>query len=97
MNREYLETEMYKYKKIDAVAMSLEEYGLKLYFKDLTLEDSRIKFRERSSSMTSCRSHYHNIQENFHNNYGCYQCIETDTLQHWKYSKCYEQDQRSQS
>ena len=55
MDREALEKEMYKYKKIDATSLSLEEYGIKSYFKELSLEDSRIKFRERSSTMTSCR------------------------------------------
>ena len=46
MNREYLETEMHRYKKIDAIAMSLEDYGIKSYFTELSLEDLRIKLRE---------------------------------------------------
>ena len=89
LNREILLEEMKQYKKMDAVELSLEDFGLKEYFKNLTLEESGIKFRERSSTMNLCRTHYGNLEEKISKNFQCFHCLEIDSLWHWKNSDCY--------
>ena len=90
LNREFLLEELEKYKKVDALSLSLEKFEMKQYFKDLSLENSRMKLRERSLMMNYCRSHYHNDRKNISKNYRCFHCMEIDSLEHWRYSKCYE-------
>ena len=40
--------EMKKYKNMNVDSLALEEFKLKEYFTELTLENARIKYRERS-------------------------------------------------
>ena len=80
---------MKKYKKLDIVNLLLEDFGLKEYFKNLTLEESCLKFRERSSTMNLCRTHYGNLEENISKNFQCFHCLEIYSLWHWKNSDCY--------
>ena len=65
--------------------MACEEYGMKDYFRCLNLSDSRIKFRERSKCMTSCRTDYPSDKENVKAMFECYHCEEIDSVGlHWK-------------
>ena len=47
-----------KYSKIDCNEIALEEFGLKEYFKNLDLSESRLKFRIRSKCVSTCQTHY---------------------------------------
>ena len=64
--------------------MSEEVYGLKDYFRNLNLADSRIKFRERVSCMTSCRMHFPSDPANIKALFEC-TCGQIDNLNHWKH------------
>ena len=57
-NRRFLLDGMKRYSKIDFNSISCEEYGLKPYFKTLSLSNSRMKFRIRTNSVKSCRLHF---------------------------------------
>ena len=76
---------------MDVDSLALEEFKLKEYFTELTLENARIKYRERSSTMNSCRSHYSNCKENISKLFRCFHCMEIDSLFHWKNSECYKE------
>ena len=70
--------------------MACEEFGLKAYFHNLNLADSRLKFRERSQCMTSCRLDYPNDRENIKSMFSCHHCDEIDSVAlHWKYCEAY--------
>ena len=85
MNREFILENSKKYKKLDYMSMACEEYGLKDYFNCLNLTDSRIKFRERSKCMTSCRTDYPSDQGNIKAMFQCFHCDEIDSVGlHWK-------------
>ena len=85
MNREYILDTSKKYKKLDYVSMGCEDFGLKNYFHNLNLSDSRLKFRERSKCMTTCRTDYPSDVENIRAMFKCYHCEEIDSVSlHWK-------------
>ena len=91
MNREYILTGSKNYKKIDHVSMACEDFGMKDYFNNLNLADSRLKFRERSHCMTSCRTDYPSDLENIREMFSCYHCDEIDTVDyHWKSCEGYK-------
>ena len=46
-----------KYKKIDTLSLECEDYEIKDYFFRLSLEESRVKFREHSAGcLKTCRT-----------------------------------------
>ena len=57
-NREFLLESSKRYKKLDYLSLSSEEPGVKEYFKNLDLAGSRIKFKERSGCMTTCKASF---------------------------------------
>ena len=63
-NREYLIESSKKYKKIDSLSLSEEEYELKEYFTNYNLKMARLKFKERSSTMSHCKTHYPSDKNN---------------------------------
>ena len=89
LNRRFLLKEMEKYKKVDSLSLSLEEYKTKDYFKTMSLESSRMFFRYRSQTVTSCRMHYRNMEENIKGVYSCISCqnrgeyFQIDQISHW--------------
>ena len=70
-------------KKVDYLSVSCEEFKLKDYFSDLRLELARIKYREVSQCMKTCRSHASSDSANIRAMYQCYHCSSQDTLSHW--------------
>ena len=68
--------------------MSEEDFGLKEYFKNLNLADSRLKFRERVSCMKSCRMHFPSDPSNRNALFEC-NCGKLDILSHWKHCPDY--------
>ena len=64
----------------------MEEFGLKDYFSDLNLSESRLKFRIRSKCVTSCQTHFPSNQIYAMNSFRCVNCpedFEIDQLSHW--------------
>ena len=57
-NRQSLIEDAKGYKKINALSLSVEEYKQKDYFSQLNLSQARMKFRERSLSLTVCKRHF---------------------------------------
>ena len=47
-----------KYKKLDFLSLALEEEGIKKYFFNLDLAGSRMKFKERSNCVSTCKDSY---------------------------------------
>ena len=85
LNREILLERMKNYKKVDETSMSLEEFGIKEYFKKLNLELGRIRFRVRAKMMTSCSTHYPGEEENIKRMFQCvHPCGRIDSLQTWE-------------
>ena len=86
MNREYIIENSKHYKKIDYITMACEDFEIKGYFHDLNLEESRIKFRERSHCMTTCKTNYSNNYEYIKSMFECENCLdEIDNFElHWK-------------
>ena len=90
LNRDALIDDMKRMKKLDSVELSLEDFKLKDYFSELTLELSRIKFRSRSLTMTSCATHYPSDEKFIKSGFECKNsCGNIDGLIHWKYGNCY--------
>ena len=90
--REYLLEEMKQYKKVDVSSLCLEEFQMKEYFKTMNLSSSRINFRRRSLTMTSCRMSYRNEQRNISEAFVCIGCrSKIDQLSHWTVCPSYLQ------
>ena len=69
---------------------------MKDYFHNLNLEFSRIKFRARSLTMTSCSSHYPSDPANIKKLFECDEkCNSIDSLFHWENSDCYMKFKKS--
>ena len=91
LNREYIINNSKKYKRLDYVSMGCEEFEIKDYFHHLNLADSRLKFRERSHCMTTCRTDYPSDIENVRAMFKCHHCDEIDSLDlHWKSCQGYK-------
>ena len=91
-NREFLLESPQKYKKLDSLMLSTEEPGIKKYFSNLNLEGSRIKFKERSGCMSTCKGSYRsqNLTSMF-----CDYCPSPSkslcNLSHWRRCEGYSQ------
>ena len=95
-NRNSLLESSKRYKKLDYVSLSLEEYQLKDYFLNLDLARGRLKFKERSSSMTSCKRQFPN--QYVKTTFFCSDCLteeKVDVLQHWSHCICYSKFSKS--
>ena len=90
LNRDQSIEEMKSMKKLDYIELSLEDFKLKDYFSELNLDLSRIKFRSRSLTMTSCATHYPS-DDKFIKSMFEYKnsCGNIDGLTHWKYRNCF--------
>ena len=64
--------------------LECEDYQMKEYFFSLTLSDSRMKFRERSGCLKTCRVASPSDEENMRALYECFHCTQIDTgPNHW--------------
>ena len=89
-NREHLVRWSEKYKKVDSLSIGCEEYERKEYLNKLNLAQSRLKFRERSNCMKTCRVHYSSDKENIRALFKCYHCDKVDSFPvHWKTCEVY--------
>ena len=70
-------------KKIDYLSVACEDFGLKDYFSELSLDLARTKFREVTKCMKTCRSHASSDPENLYAMHRCFDCSSQDTLDHW--------------
>ena len=86
-NRDFLIQWSEKYKKVDSLSLACEEYERKDYFSKLNLAQSRIKFRERSKCMTTCRIDYPSDPGNIKAMFKCFHCDKVDILSHWRECK----------
>ena len=76
------------YKKVDCLSLALEDFGIKNYLRMMNLESSRIFFRHRSQTMTSCRIQYGSDERNISDAFNCFSCQAAgkffiDQLSHW--------------
>ena len=94
-NREFLVEWSERYKKVDSLSLACEEYEKKEYFNKLNLAQSRIKFRERSRCMTTCRVDYPSDPGNIKAMFQCYHCEKLDVLSHWRECNSYAQFRES--
>ena len=91
-NRSRLIEEAKKYKKIDYVSLSCEEYKIKDYFCNLDLAKARLKFRERAKCMRTCKRHYSSDPNNLKTMFFCQSCDtkSVDVLSHWRVCESYD-------
>ena len=83
-NREFLIEWSKKYKKVDTLDLECENYELKRYFLELDLASSRLKFRERSGCLLTCRTAFPSDLENIRVSFKCFHCPFLDTgPSHW--------------
>ena len=90
-NREFLVEQSKKYKKIDHLSMAVEDYKIKDYFFHFNLAKARIKFKERSNCMSTCKTHYTSDRRNIDTMFLCPQekCDKIDSLSHWRMCRSY--------
>ena len=98
-NRNFIIQWSMSYKKIDTLSLECEDYGIKDYLSKLSLADSRLKFRERSNCMKTCRMSFPSQPDNFKANFECLakSCTEIDSLSHWYRCKVYSKIIKSQN
>ena len=90
LNRNQLLDSIKSYKKLDYLELALEEFEMKDYFLKLDLETSRIKFRVRSQTVSTCSTHYSNEYTNIKSMFECREgCGSVDSIFHWNNSLCY--------
>ena len=90
-SRQALLEGMKKYKKLDVLSQSAEEYELKPYFKNMSLALSRVNFRVRCNTVSHCRLHFPSHPRYFSQMFSCPEgCLEPDSrgplldsLNHW--------------
>ena len=70
-------------KKVDYLSAACEDFRIKEYFSEPSLEHDRIKFREVSKCMKTCRSHSSSDRDNLAAMHRCFDCSSQDTLSHW--------------
>ena len=86
---------MKKYKKVDTLSLSLEECELKQYFRAMSLDSSRLFFRQRALTVTSCRMHYRSDKTNISEAFQCISCKSegkkfiVDQISHWAVCSSY--------
>ena len=83
-NRDFIIDWSKRYKKIDSLSLGCEEYERKPYFHKLSLAQARLKFRERSKTMKTCRTQFPGDTKNFKARFECFHCDNIDTLIHWR-------------
>ena len=83
-NRNYLLEQAKRFKKLDPLELSCEEYRMKDYFSNLNLADARLKFRIRSKCVNTCRTMYPSDENNIKAQFQCYFCPKLDILSHWR-------------
>ena len=98
-NRDFLIEEAKRYKKIDSVSLACEDFEMKDYFFNLDLNRARIKFRERSKCMKTCKTHFSSDPRFLEGNYTCVSCAEgkVDTLSHWRECVAYSKFRESRN
>ena len=85
-----------KYKKVDTLSIACEEYKRKDYLSKLNLAQSRLKFRERSNCMKTCRVHYSSDKENIRALFQCHHCDKIDSFPiHWRTCESYSKFRES--
>ena len=85
LNREFLVEWCQKYKKLDHLSLSIEEFGMKEYFSILSLDQARVKFRERAKCLKTCKLHYPSDWLNIKTMFKCRHCDDVDSGDgHWK-------------
>ena len=79
-----------QYKKLDSLSLACEEYKRKDYFNELNLAQSRLKYRERSRTLSTCRFDYSSDQANIKALYQCFHCSQIDIGgSHWRVCEGY--------
>ena len=91
-NRQFILQGMKDFKKLDHLPLSIEDFEFKPYFRNMTLAQSRIKFRERSKCMKTCRSHFPSHQAYISEMFQCPEpgCDQIDNLSHWLVCQKYQ-------
>ena len=82
-NRDFLVQWSEKYKKVDSLSLACEDYIRKEYLYKLNLAQARLKFRERSQTMSTCKMDYPSDQQNLRSLMVCMHCPNIDVRQHW--------------
>ena len=87
-NRDFLINSSKKYIKIDPLTLACETYEMKTYLSDLTLAQARLKFRQRSACVSSCKVMYPSQKDNLKTLFVCPEkgCTFLDNIWHWR--KC---------
>ena len=85
-NREHLLEQAKRYKKLDPLSLSCEEYKMKDYFSELNLKDARLKFQIRAQCVKTCRTMYPSDERNIKAQFECIFCPKLNILSHWR--KC---------
>ena len=90
-NRDYLINSSKKYKKIDHLTLACETYEMKTYLSDLTLAQARLKFRQRSACVSSCKVMYPSQKDNLRTLFVCPEkgCTFLDNIWHWQKCETY--------
>ena len=96
-NRDFLIKWSEQYKKVDSLSLAVEDYERKTYFNKLNLAQSRLKFRERSQCMTTCKVDYPSDQNNIKSLFICNHCTKIDNLSHWRECPRYSEFRESKS
>ena len=84
-NRESLLESSKKYKKLEHLALALEEPNVNEYFYTLDLAGSRTKFQERAKTISTCKSHRPSDKDNLLSMF-CSFCNTKSicSLSHWR-------------
>ena len=89
-NRKNLLHKSRNYKKLDYISLSLEDYELKDYFCSLDLERARMRFKERSGCVSTCRRQF--SSEFIRRSFYCPSCNtqSVDVIKHWVRCSSYQ-------
>ena len=85
LNTEFLIEWSRRYKKLDYLSLSNEEFGLKEYFLVLDLDHARLRFRERAQCLRTCKVQFPSNWKNIQMMFQCTHCDEIDSgSSHWR-------------
>ena len=79
-----------KYKKLDYLSLCNEDFGLKTYFSVLSLDQAKVKFRERAKCLKTCKLQFPSDWSNIKSMFKCYHCDDiVSGANHWKTCRGY--------
>ena len=87
--------EIRNYKKIDYWDLKDQPFELKPYFKELTLQEARVKFALDTKMLKGIKGHFSSDPKNENDLWTCQFCLRVETIRHIKNCPYFSNERRN--